>query len=127
MKIIFPKEDRLLIPRSTKKGIKIEIEKLLVKQFGRHVSTLRSIAIVDPTHSKIQEYTIYLETEEQDPQVIFRDIIIYGTNYFFGSILLKNSHKKFFFLADIEKPLSIGNEKILLDGTKEIKVYISKT
>jgi len=126
MKIIFPKEDRILIPRSTKKGIKIEIEKQLVKQFGRHISTLQSIMIVNATNPITEGYTIYLETEEQDPQTMFHDIITYGTNYFFGSITIKNSHKKFFFLADIEKPLPIGNEKILLDGTKEIKVYIKQ-
>ncbi|MCX6823764.1 MAG: hypothetical protein NT085_01435 [candidate division SR1 bacterium] len=126
MKIIFPKEDRILIPRSTKKGIKIEIEKYLAKQLGRHISTLQSIAIVDPKNPIKNGYTIYLETEEQNPQTMFHDIITYETNYFFGAITMKNSQKKFFFLADIKKPFSIGNEKILLDGTKEIKVYIKQ-
>ena len=125
MKLIFPKQkDSIVISRSTKKGIKREVEKVLTQQLGRHVSTLQEIAVRNPINPKLNGYAIYTEDKEQNPQDIFDRIIKWGTNYFFGSVTMQRSQKRFYFLADIQTPLSVGTEKILLQGVKEIKVYI---
>lgn len=127
MKIIFPKQkDGTMISRSIKKGIKREVEKELVQQLGRHVSTLQEIALRHPTNPGLNGYAIYTEDKEQDPQTIFDEIIAWGTNYFFGLVTMQHSRKRFFFLADIQTPISVGDEKILLQGVKEIKVYIKQ-
>ena len=125
MKVIFSKQkDSILISRSIKKEIKREVEKALIQQLGKHVSTFHEIPVKHPTNPALNGYSIYAETKEQHPQEFFKETIQWGTNYFFGVISIKNSRKKFFFLADIKNPLSVGNEKILLEGIEEIKVYI---
>lgn len=128
MKIIFPKSNAdIVITRSTKKGIKREVEKKLKQQLGRHLSTLQAIAIKNPTNPNIHGYAIYTEEKKkQNPQIIFHDMIQWETNYFFGIVETIRSHKRFFFLADIRNPLPIGKEKILLQGVKEIKVFIKQ-
>ena len=125
MRLFFPKQDGIVIPRATKKGIKREVEKLLIQQLGRHVSTLQEIAVRNPINPKLNGYAVYTEAKEQyDPQEIFEKIIKWGTNYFFGMVTMQRSHKTFYFLADIQIPLSVGTERILLQGVKKIQVYV---
>jgi hypothetical protein len=80
-----------------------------------------------PTNRTLNGYAVYTEIKEQhDPQYLFNEIIQWGTNYFFGIVEISRSHKRFFFLADVQNPLPIGNEKILLEGIKEIKVFVKQ-
>jgi hypothetical protein len=125
MRIIFTKEG-LVFPRSIKNGIKREVEKELTKYLGRHVSSLQEIAVKHPTNPTLNGYAIYTETEEENPQEIFKDTIKWGTNYFFGAIIMQTSHKKFYFLADIQNPLYVGTERILLQGVNKVKVFIKQ-
>lgn len=105
-------------PRSIKKDAKAETEKKIKKQLGRHISSLH----------EIQENGAIVYTEENERPYMFSDLLQPGKYYFFGHVQTKKSTKGFFFLTEIEKPLSIGKEHIIFDSVKTIKVTIkSKT
>lgn len=133
MKIIFPKKVNPVISPSIKKEIKREIGRVLTKYFGRHISTLPSVALTHPTNPKFNGYAIYTEAEDttkeinlehNDPKIIFQEMMEWETNYFFGFVQTKISGKKFFFLADVQHPIPAGKEYILLDGIREIRVFV---
>lgn len=105
-------------PRSIKKDAKVETEKEIKKQMGRHVSSLH----------EIQKNGAVVYTETKEIPYMFDNLLQPEKYYFFGHVKTKKSTKGFFFLAEIEKPLCIGKEHILFDNVKTIKVTIkSKT
>ncbi len=126
MKVIFPKSTSgILFSRSIKKNVKQEVEQVINKQLGRHVSSLKAILVTHPENPKRNGYAIYTELSEDKPENFFLENIHWGQNYFFGVIQTKRSNQTFFFLAEISEPLCVGQDKVILDEVKTIKVFVN--
>lgn len=99
----------LLVSRKVKK----EIKNMLLEKLGTPISDLVKFSIDDSL------FAVYSEETSENPVFIFRNVCMV-TNYLFGTIKLKRAKKVFYYLIDIDTPLSINNELTIfpLEGKK---------